>query len=94
MFHSFFQKIRLDRRRLFDALRFAKFFDAPTRAVERLLGRLRDLASESLDGFDCRGHSLDHTIDARVACLRALFRHDFPPPQNVLPDMAKLNDLK
>ena len=65
MFHSFFQKIRLDRRRLFDALRFAKFFDAPSRAVERLLGCLRDLASESLDGFDRRGQSLERDIIGR-----------------------------
>jgi hypothetical protein len=64
------------------------------RADKRLSGHLRDPASESLGGFDCRGHSRDRAIDARVGCLRALFRHDFPPPQNVLPDMAKLNDLK
>ena len=36
---------------------------------------------------------VDRAADAPVGC-RALFRHDFPPPQNVLPDMAKVNDLK
>ena len=27
---------------------------------------LRDLASESLDGFDCRGHSVDRDIIGRA----------------------------
>jgi hypothetical protein len=49
-----FQKIRLDRSSLFDAMRFAKLFDVLIRADKRLSGHLRDLASESLDGFDCR----------------------------------------
>jgi len=82
MFHRLLQKIRLDRRSLFHAMRFAKLFDVPIRADKRLPGHLRDLASESLDGFDCRGHSLDRDIvggafNASVGGF--LFSHYFPP---------------
>jgi hypothetical protein len=48
MFHGLFQKIRLDRGRLFHAIRFAKLFDVLIRADKRLPGHLRDLASEGL----------------------------------------------
>lgn len=54
MVHGRFQKIRLDRRSLFHAMRVAKLFDGLIRADKRLPGHLRDLASETLDGFDCR----------------------------------------
>jgi hypothetical protein len=43
MFHGLFQKIRLDRRSLFHAIRFAKPFDVLIRADKRLPGHLRDL---------------------------------------------------
>jgi hypothetical protein len=63
-------------------MRFANRFDVLSRAVKRLPGHLRDRESESLDGFGCRGHSInsdivDYALDASVGgfCLRALFSH-------------------
>jgi hypothetical protein len=57
-------------------------FDVPIRADKRLPGHLRDLASESLDGFDCRGHSLDRDIIGRAINASVsgfLCSHSFPP---------------
>src|ERR1700730_5716232 len=62
MFQRLFREIHLDRRNLFHAMRFAKPFDVPSRAVKRLPGHSRGLASESLDGFGCRGHFIDRDI--------------------------------
>jgi hypothetical protein len=79
MFHSLFQKIHLDRRSLFDVLHFAKLFDVLNVAIKRFLGHLRDLAGESLDRFDRRGHCLERDILYRAIvrvggfCPRALF---------------------
>lgn len=71
MFHGFFQEFLVNRRRLFYAARFAQLFDAQSRAVERLLGHLRDLPSESLDGVDLPSHFLGRAIIGRAIAARA-----------------------
>jgi hypothetical protein len=75
MVERLFHEIPLDRRNLFLAMRFAKLFDVLIRTDKRLAGHLRDLANESLDGFDGRGHFsiIDRTIG--VGYLRARFSH-------------------
>jgi hypothetical protein len=141
MFHRLFQNIRLDRRSLFHAMRFAKLSMCLC-AVKRLPGHLRDLAGESLDGSTARvipliatslvapsmrvtaglagalysamillvtlcymieyeiGHNILSTSIAADAARKQIKLNN---PQlsnrtaavvNVLPDMAKLNDLK
>jgi hypothetical protein len=72
------------RRSLFEAIRSAKVFDVLSCADKRFLGHLRGLASESLDRFDCRGHSLERDMIYRIIdvsvggiFLRALLSHRF-----------------
>jgi hypothetical protein len=65
-----------------DSFRKSKLFDVPIRADKRLPGHFRDLASESLDGFDRRGHCLDRDIVGRALNASGaggfLFSHYLP----------------
>jgi hypothetical protein len=87
MFQRLFHEIRLDRRNLLLAMRFAKPFDVPGRALKRLPRHLRDRERKSEDGGGCRGHfgdraiidpaMIDRAIDASAVCPRALSSHFF-----------------
>jgi hypothetical protein len=84
MFHRLFQNIRLDRRSLFHAMRFAKLSTCQFVRSSACPDICAISPSESLDGFDRQGHSLDRDIIGRAFDasdggfgLRALFSHDF-----------------